>query len=78
MAFSSRTRIASLVPRNYGGFNALTTISIAFAPGRSQAQTTAGAAGWPFRFARDALSAGLTQADSTRAVESCRAWRELQ
>lgn len=32
----------------------------------------------PFRLARTVVSAGLTQADSIRAVESCKAWRELQ
>jgi len=48
------------------------------APRRSRVQTTAGPAGLPFRFAVTVLNAGLTQADSTLAVESCKAWRELQ
>lgn len=72
------TRIASVVRGNYGGLGSLETISIAFAPRRSRDGRTAGPTGLPFRFAGTVLSAGLTQADSARAVESCRAWRELQ
>ena len=72
------TQIATFVRRNYRGFDALQTISVAFASRRPQVRTTASAAGLPFRFARTLLSAGLTRADSTRAVESCKAWRELQ
>jgi hypothetical protein len=71
------TRVASVVRESYGGFPSLTTVSIAFAPSRSRTRTTA-AAGLPFRFEPSVLSAGLSQADSTRAVESCKAWRELQ
>jgi hypothetical protein len=71
-------RIASFVRGNYAGFDGLRTISIAFASSRSQVRTTASAAGLPFRFGRTLLGAGLTQADSTRAVESCKAWRELR
>lgn len=71
-------RIAGFVRGNYGGFESLQTVSIAFASRRSQDRTTASAAALPFRFARTLLSAGLTPADSTRAVESCKAWRELQ
>jgi hypothetical protein len=72
------TRIASFVRGNYGGFNSLQTVSIAFTSRPRQGRTTTGAAGLPFRFARTLLNAGVTRADSTRAVESCKAWRELQ
>ena len=71
-------RIARFAGANYGGFNSLQTVSIAFASERSRDRTTARAAGLPFRFASTLVSAGITQADSTRAVESCKAWRELQ
>ena len=71
-------RIARFAGANYGGFNSLQTVSIAFASQRSRDRTTARAAGLPFRFASTLVSAGITQADSTRAVESCKAWRELQ
>jgi len=72
------TQIATFVRGHYGGFEALQTISVAVASGRSQVGTTTGAAGLPFRFGRTLLSAGLTPADSTRVVESCKAWRQLQ
>jgi hypothetical protein len=72
------TRIATFVHGNSGGFDSLGTIGIAFAPPRSGGGTTAGAGGLPFRFAWTQLSTGLTPTDSTRAVESCKTWRELQ
>jgi len=71
-------RIASIVSDNYGGFESLRTISIAFASQRSRVRTTASSAGLQFRFAPTLVGAGLTPADRTRAVESCKAWRELQ
>jgi hypothetical protein len=71
-------QMASFVRGNYGGFASLQTISIAFAPGPSGTRGTAGAAGLPFRFARTQVGAGLTSADSTGAVRSCKAWRDLQ
>ena len=72
------TQIATFVRGRYGGFDSLQVISIAFTPLGSQAGMTARPAGLPFRFAPTLVSAGLTPADSTRAVESCKAWRELQ
>ena len=72
------TRIATLVRGNYGGFDSLQTISVAFASSRASGRATAGAAGSHFRFAPNVLRRGLTPADSTRAIESCKAWRELQ
>jgi hypothetical protein len=72
------TRIASLVRENYGGVASLQTLSVAFAASRSRGRATAGPAGSHFRFAPDRLSRGLTPVDSTRAIESCKAWRELQ
>lgn len=59
-------RIASSVPGKYSGFKSLQVVSIVFG------------SALPIRFAPTQLSAGLTPADSTRAVESCKAWRELQ
>ena len=72
------TRIASLVRSNYGGFDSLQTLSVAFASSRSRGRATTGSAGSHFRFAPDRLSRGLTPIDSTRGVEFCKAWRELQ
>ena len=71
------TRIATRVRVDYGEFDSLLSICVAFASCRSWG-STAGAAGLPFRFARTLLSRGLTPVVSTRAVESCKAWRELQ
>ena len=71
-------RIASQVRDTYGGFDSLQTISVAFATTRSRGRATASAPGSHFRFAGNLLSRGLTPVDSTRAIESCKAWRELQ
>jgi len=70
-------RIAESVRDNYGGFRSIDIISIAFAP-RVGVRATVTATALPTRFARTLVSGGLTGADSVKAVESCKAWRELQ
>ena len=67
---SAAMHVAAIVRDHYTAFDSLQRVDVAFAAGPN--------ARLPLRFARTAISSGLGAADSTRAVETCRSYEELQ
>ena len=70
-------RVAGFLRDHYEGLDSLSTVSIAFTT-RKPEGIPPKQVRLPFRFAPAAIRAGLTAADSARAVAACRAWEELQ
>lgn len=73
----SALRIAALVRDRYPNFPSLRLVAVEFAAPRSGEARGPAAPGFPIRFSREAIEAGLSAPDSVQALGNCTAWDEL-
>jgi hypothetical protein len=70
-------RVGRFLPRHYPGLDSLQVVSVAFTRDEEQGLVPLKNAHLPIRWRPSAVRAGLQAQDSVKAVESCRAFEEL-
>jgi hypothetical protein len=70
-------RVARLLPQHYAQLGEMQVVNVSFAPPPDWGEVPLRYARLPIRFSPKAVTAGLQPQDSAKAVESCRAFEEL-